>query len=59
MSYTRCGWPVHFFTETAVSNAEGETLFYSDGHKENNFHGASIIANNTNIKDKNQKSENS
>ena len=30
-SYTKCGWRVKFFTETAVSDHDGTERFYTDG----------------------------
>ena len=50
--YRKCGWPVYFFTESAVSNVEGETEFFSDNNPEKRFYGAGIVKQNTNIKDK-------
>ena len=50
--YTKCGWHVRFYTETAVSNYHGRTDFYTDSRPNNNEMGAGIVGENVNLKGK-------
>jgi len=50
--YTKCGWSVRFHTETAVSNYNGKTDFYTDSKPYNNEMGAGIVGENVNLKGK-------
>ena len=47
--YAKCGWSVHFYTETAVSNYNGVTDFYTDNKQYNNEMGAGIVGENVNL----------
>ena len=42
-SYNKCGWRVKFFTETAVSDTNGGSHFYSDNDKQNLEWGGGIL----------------
>ena len=42
-SYNKCGWKVKFFTETAVSNYDGTTKFYSDADNKHLQWGSGIL----------------
>ena len=50
--YAKCGWSVRFYTETAVSNHNGKTDFYTDSKPYNNEMGAGIVGENVNLKGK-------
>ena len=43
---------IRFYTETAVSNYNGKTDFYTDRKHSNNEMGASIVEDNVNLKGK-------
>ena len=45
-------WSIRFFTETAVSNHNGKTDFYTDSKPYNNEMGAGIVGENVNLKGK-------
>ena len=47
---TKC--PIRFYTETAVSNYNGRTDFYTDSKPYNNELGAGIVRENVNLKGK-------
>ena len=50
--YAKCGWSVRFYTETAVSNRNGKTDFYTNSKYINEM-GAGIVGENVNLKGKN------
>ena len=43
-SYNSCGWQVMFFTETAVSNREGNATFYTDADLKHLEWGSGILS---------------
>ena len=43
-SYNKCGWRVMFFTETAVSNREGNATFYTDADLKHLEWGSGILS---------------
>ena len=43
-SYNKCGWRVMFFTETAVSNREGNVKFYTDADLKHLEWGSGILS---------------
>ena len=45
-------YPIRFYTETAVSNYNGKTDFYTDSRPYNNEMGAGIVGENVNLKGK-------
>ena len=48
-AYKQCGWKVKIFTDTAVSDHEGITTFYTDDVEPKNEWGASIVQDNLNL----------
>ena len=49
-AYAKCGWTVKFFTETAVSNYDGEANFFTDDEDAKEEWGAGIVGSNKNLK---------
>ena len=42
-AYDKCDWKIKIFTQTAVSNHEGTTYFYSDHREYNKEMGGTIF----------------